>query len=197
MGNARSQPGFRSKAANRSLGHSLYRGVYADAPYPFLLLTPELEIIGANEAYLTATMRRADELVGRDMFDAFPDNPLVSDANGVRNLRGSLVKVRSAPQRDVMAIQRYDVIDRTGVWNLRYWRPINWAVRDDRGSVIALVHHVMDATGDILEDWLASVSSLATSDLVRRAEAASETSRTLREQVRRGLIIAKSRSRKK
>jgi hypothetical protein len=35
-------------------------------------------------------------------------------------------------------------------WEVRYWDPKNWPVFDDKGSIIALVHHVTDATAAVL-----------------------------------------------
>ena len=44
-----------------------------------------------NRAYLTATGRTREDLVGRDLFDAFPDNPADAGADGVRNLGANSV----------------------------------------------------------------------------------------------------------
>lgn len=160
----------------------IYRNVYSGAPTPFLLMTPEFEIIDANDAYLAATMRQRDSLAGRDMFQAFPDNPAVPGADGVANLKQSLTEARASGSRQVMKVQRYDVIDPEGQWKTRYWRPVNWPVLDKAGAVLALVHHVMDVTSEALVR-----ESFGTERLCRRADAACEESRLLHEQTRRGL----------
>jgi hypothetical protein len=141
-----SQCHFRTRNAKRRVAQEIYRQVYSGAPTPFLLMTPEFEIIDANDAYLAATMRQRASLAGCDMFEAFPDNPAVPDADGVANLRQSLTNARSSGSRQVMKVQRYDVINPEGQWETRYWRPVNWPVLDKAGTVLALVHHVMDAT---------------------------------------------------
>jgi hypothetical protein len=160
----------------------IYRNVYSGAPTPFLLMTPEFEIIDANDAYLAATMRQRDSLAGRDMFQAFPDNPAVPGADGVANLKQSLTKARASGSRQVMKVQRYDVIDPEGQWTKRYWRPVNWPVLDKSGTVLALVHHVMDVTSEALVR-----ESFGTEMLFRRADAACEESRLLREEARQRL----------
>lgn len=181
MTDSKSQPHFRTPAGGRRIAQRLYQGVYAGAPTPFLLMTPEFEIIDANQAYLTATMRRRDSVAGRDMFEAFPDNPDLTGASGVANLTQSLVRARSSGSREVMPVQRYDVIDPEGNWTLRYWRPVNWAVLDDNGSVVALVHHVTDVTAGTLAE-----KNLHAHDLLfKRARAACEDSLFLREDTRR------------
>ncbi|MGA3302189.1 MAG: hypothetical protein ABSC72_02755 [Methylovirgula sp.] len=48
-------------------------------------------------------------------------------------------------QLDVVGLQRYDLRQPDGTWAVRFWHPTNWAVVDDRGSLIALVHHVIEA----------------------------------------------------
>lgn len=183
MTTASAQRHFRTSDGKRRMAQLCYREVYSGAPTPFLLMTPEFEIIDANDAYLAATMRQRDSLAGLDMFEAFPDNPAIPGADGVANLRQSLSEARTSGSRHVMKVQRYDVVDPEGQWKTRYWRPVNWPVRDKAGTVLALVHHVMDVTSDALF----KESFEGTETLVRRAEAACEKSRLLREEARRGL----------
>ena len=184
MPDAKSSPHFRTRASKRRVAQQLYRGVYAGAPTPFLLMTPEFEIIDANDAYLAATMRQRDSVAGWDMFEAFPDNPYAPEAGGVANLRQSLERARSAGSRDVMPLQRYDVTDPDGNWTLRYWRPVNWPVLDTNGSVLALVHHVRDVTAKTLAE-----RSLQSDILFRRAQSAREESRLLKEETRRRIDL--------
>jgi len=47
---------------------------------------PDLMIITASEAYLPATIRKCEALIGRDVFEAILDNPDDPDATGTRNL---------------------------------------------------------------------------------------------------------------
>ena len=180
MTHAKSSPHFRTPAGERRVAQQLYRGVYAGAPTPFLLMTSEFEIIDANDAYLAATMRQRDSVAGRGMFEAFPDNPDAPEAGGVRNLRQSLDRALSAGSPDVMPLQRYDVTDPDGKWTLRYWSPVNWPVLDDNGSVLALVHHVTNVTAKTLAE-----RSLQSDILYRRAESAWEESKRVREEARR------------
>jgi PAS domain-containing protein len=70
-----------------------YAAVYRDFPIPVLLLTPEFVIADVNVAYLQVAGRTREELLGRNVFDAFPDNPADPDASGVRDLSASLARV--------------------------------------------------------------------------------------------------------
>lgn len=174
---------FRTRDAKRRIGEQIYRQVYSGAPMPFLIMTPEFEIVDANDAYLRATMRQRDSLAGLEMFQAFPDNPELAEADGVANLKQSLLAARSSGARQKMGVQRYDVTDPKGNWRTRYWRPVNWPVLDDKGSILALVHHVVDVTPDVL----AHEAVQSTDILFKRAEAACNQAHQLKEEVRRQL----------
>jgi PAS domain-containing protein len=52
-----------------------YAALFAATPSPCLILDPGLVIVDVNEAYLRATDRTRDDLVGQYPFDAFRDNP--------------------------------------------------------------------------------------------------------------------------
>lgn len=178
----------------------VYAAIFAEAPCPFLVLTPELEIVDGNPAYLSATGRSRDALVGRHMFDAFPDNPGDPLADGVCNLRRSFESALRFGTRQQMPLQRYDVQDPRGRWNLRYWTPANWAVMDD-GRPMALVHHVIDVTERAQAQMLApGVRHLG---LLERADWALHNARRLAAEVRqdmdrarRNAELARARSRR-
>ncbi|MFJ9942930.1 PP2C family protein-serine/threonine phosphatase [Streptomyces erythrochromogenes] len=125
-----------------------YRAVFHALPGAVALLTPDLVYLDVNEAYLSVSGRTREELVGLRLFDVFPDNPNDPEATGSHNLRASLERVVATGERDTMALQRYDVEDpeRPGVWQERYWSPVNVPVLASDGSVALLVHRVEEVT---------------------------------------------------
>ncbi|WP_149182297.1 SpoIIE family protein phosphatase [Streptomyces sp. TRM49041] len=125
-----------------------YEGVFQALPGAVLLLRPDLIIVDANEAYVLLSGRGRDQLVGRYLFDVFPDNPNDPRASGMRNLRASLQRVVDHRMRDSMALQRYDVEapDRPGVFEERYWSPVNAPVLGQDGRVALIVHRVEEVT---------------------------------------------------
>jgi len=127
-----------------------YAGLFAATPSPYLILTPDFVICDVNAAYLRATRRTREDLVGRNVFDAFPDNPDDPSADGVRNLRASLERALATGRADSMAIQKYDipVTDEAGRTRFeeRFWSPVNAPVLDRRGKPILLIHRVEDVT---------------------------------------------------
>lgn len=125
-----------------------YMAVYRQLPIPVLLLTPEFVIADANEAYLRVTGRAREDLVGRYVFDAFPDNPSDPDATGVRNLRASFGRVLSTGEPDAVALQKYDVEvpDSPGVFARRYWCPMSAPVFGLGGRVVLIACCVEEIT---------------------------------------------------
>jgi PAS domain-containing protein len=59
-----------------------FRAILEAAPGLYLILTPDLRIVAASNAYLDATFTKRDEIVGRHLFDVFSDNPEEHDATG-------------------------------------------------------------------------------------------------------------------
>ncbi|KPC70858.1 hypothetical protein ADL26_16740, partial [Thermoactinomyces vulgaris] len=70
-----------------------YAALFAATPSPYLVLGSDLVIVEVNQAYLAATNRTREDLIGRHIFDAFPSNPDDPEADGVRNLNASLHRV--------------------------------------------------------------------------------------------------------
>ncbi|MFD7989804.1 PP2C family protein-serine/threonine phosphatase [Kitasatospora indigofera] len=125
-----------------------YAAVFQALPGMVALLTPELVYADANEEFLRMSGRSREQVVGHYLFDVFPDNPNDPTATGARNLAASLKRVLESGERDAMALQRYDLESpkRPGVWEERYWSPVNEAVLGPDGRVALLVHRVEEVT---------------------------------------------------
>jgi two-component system sensor kinase FixL len=123
-----------------------YRALFAAAPGLYLVLTPDLTIAGASDAYLKTTMTEREAIVGRGLFDVFPDNPDEAGATGVTNLRSSLMRVARFKRADAMPIQKYDIRRPEGGFEERYWSPLNCPVLDHSGEVRWIIHRVEDVT---------------------------------------------------
>ncbi|MBS1830449.1 MAG: response regulator [Acidobacteria bacterium] len=136
------------KTAEAELRHrrKVIESLFDSLPGLFLVLDPDLKIAGASNAYLEATMTRREDLMGRGLFEVFPDNPNDPAATGVSNLRASLDRARATKAPDTMAIQKYDIRRPDGVFEERYWSPINAPVLGADGRLEYLIHRVEDVT---------------------------------------------------
>jgi PAS domain-containing protein len=126
-----------------------FRFAFEATPHPYLLLTPKLDIASANDAYLSVTMTRRNDIVGTGIFDVFPDNPADAAADGVRNLKASLVRVLDRGAADPMARQRYDIRRPDGLFEERWWQPINIPVFNGDRRLMGVLHHVEDVTAAV------------------------------------------------
>src|SRR6185436_13083080 len=122
-----------------------FRALFESAPALYLVLTPDLTIVAVSDAYAAATMTRRDEILGRGLFEVFPDNPDDPAATGVRNLRASLERVIQKRAPDSMAVQKYDIprpASEGGGFEERYWNPVNTPVLGKKGDLAYIIHRV-------------------------------------------------------
>ena len=126
-----------------------FRALFESVPGLYLALDPDLRIVAVSDAYAAATMTNREEILGRGVFDVFPDNPHEPASDGVRNLRASLRRVGTGRVQDVMPIQRYPVRrpeSEGGGFEERFWSPVNSPVLDADGELVYIIHRVEDVT---------------------------------------------------
>ncbi|CAM2881946.1 diguanylate cyclase [Legionella anisa] len=115
-------------------------------PDLYLILSPQLNIVGASDVYLKTMMVKREEILGRYLFDVIPDD---TSATRVKNLRYSLERVLKDKTCDAMAIQKYDVrrsASLDGDFEERYWRLLNCPVLDKENQVQYIIHRMEDIT---------------------------------------------------
>jgi len=126
-----------------------FQTLFESAPGLYLVLTPALTIVAVSDSYLRATLTKRGEILGRHLFDVFPDNPDDPTATGVSNLRASLNRVVQNRCSDAMAVQKYDIRrpeSDGGGFEERHWSPVNSPVLGAKGEVAYIIHHVEDVT---------------------------------------------------
>jgi len=126
-----------------------FQALFQSTPGLYLVLAPDFTIKAVTDAYLHATMTNREDILGRGVFDVFPDNPSDPSATGVRNLRTSLQRVLQDKTSDAMAVQKYDIRkpeSEGGGFEERYWSPVNSPVLGPTGEVLYIIHRVEDVT---------------------------------------------------
>jgi PAS domain-containing protein len=125
-----------------------YAAVFEKTPGLYLILDPSFTIVAANDAFCGATRRARDAIVGRPLFEAFPDDPADASASGVESLRASLLRVLKTRKPDRMAVQRHDMRPEAGTaYEERHWSQVNIPVMGPDGYVKWIIHSVEDVTG--------------------------------------------------
>ncbi|MDP1589786.1 MAG: histidine kinase dimerization/phospho-acceptor domain-containing protein, partial [Prosthecobacter sp.] len=136
------------EAVNAELSNSRaeLKSLFESLPGLYLVLTPELQIVAVSDAYLKATLTTREGILGRGLFEVFPDNPDDPAATGMSNLRASLDRVLQNAAPDTMAIQKYDVRRPDGEFEERYWSPVNSPVVGADQRVQYIIHRVEEVT---------------------------------------------------
>ncbi len=128
--------------------------LFESSPHPYLILRsdPDYTIVAVNDRYVDATGMPREAIVGRGLFDVFPDNPDDPCGSGAGDLRASLERVAHDRRPDTMGVQKYDIPrrDRGDDFQVNYWSPVNSPVFAADGQVAFIIHHVEDVTDFIL-----------------------------------------------
>mgnify|MGYP001065602326 FL=1 len=130
-----------------------FKTLFDAVPAQCLILSPDFVIVAVTNEYLRATMTQREEIIGRKLFDVFPDNPTDENSTGVYNLNASLQKVLEKKIPDSMPIQKYDIRRPSyqgGEFEIRYWFPTNLPILDENDEIRYIIHRVEDVTDFVL-----------------------------------------------
>lgn len=147
-----------------------FRTLFESTPGLYLVLAPDLRIAAVSDAYAEATMTKREEILGRGLFDVFPDNPDDPVADGVSNLRASLASVLRNRKTHTMAVQKYDIRRPDGTFEMRYWSPINKPVFDAHNEIVYIIHRVEDVTAFVELQNRERQKDKVTAELQRKVE---------------------------
>jgi PAS domain S-box-containing protein len=153
-----------------------FKQIFESLPGRYLILDRSFDIVAVSDAYLETTMTTRSGILGRNIFEVFPENP-EQPAGGVAKLRESLSFVRDKAQADTMLVTKYDIPRPEGGFEERYWSPVNTPVLGPRGEVLFIVHRVEDITEVVA---LEARGNEMERELLLRARAVEEVNARLR-----------------
>ncbi len=122
-----------------------YKLVFDCMPGMCLVLDPAFTILAQNIDHALATLSIAQNVIGMNLFEAFPDRD-DSGASGIAAVRKSLITVLKTCKPDVMPIIRYDVRGARGPFEARYWKITNHPLLDSNGYVRWILNRAEDVT---------------------------------------------------
>ncbi len=137
------------------LSPALFEAVFTHSPIGHYLLspTPEATILAVNDAFLKASGRTREELVGVSLFEAFPRNPDDPADTGETVLRRSLARVVATGQPDRLPAQRYPipVVLPNGEmgYEERFWTAVSTPVFGTDGAILCISHTTNDVTEQV------------------------------------------------
>ena len=131
-----------------------FRQIFDGLPGCYLLLAPDgprFTILGATDAYLRATMTQRAAIVGRGVFEVFPDNP-GDPTKAVDFARASFQRAVDERQPVVMGIRKHDIRrpeSEGGGFEERFWDAVNYPVLGSDGQVNSIILRVEDVTESV------------------------------------------------
>jgi len=126
-----------------------FKSLFDASPNPYMLLDRDLRYVAANTAYLRVTASTLDALLGRNIFDVFPNDPGDPGNAAARRLRESFLRVLAQRAPDILALIPYRVprqTERGLVAEHRYWSATHIPLLDGSGEVAYILQHTVDVT---------------------------------------------------
>ena len=143
----------KRKEAQLRESEQSYHALFAASPVPFIVFAPDppdFTITGANDAYFAATYSTREQIIGRKVFEVFPDDPTrdqtEENTQGPEILRKMLNGVLASRRPYSIPRTRYDLIDPSGRFEEHWWVAISAPVLDADGQVSAIIHQITDET---------------------------------------------------
>lgn len=123
------------------MGQVDYARVFDVLPSPFMVVDSELRYVAANRAYLETVDRTLPEILGKPLFELFP-NPSESG----ERLRASFDAVLATGRPDTLAYLPYPIPKNGGGFENRYWTAIHVPLLNNEGQVAFVMQNTVDVT---------------------------------------------------
>lgn len=160
-----------------------FEKIFEKSPNSYMLLDRELRYVAANQAYLELTQSTREDIIGRNIFDVFPDDPDDLNRNSRALLEASLERVFTTGQPDVLAWIRYKLPRKTSKGTElveRHWSATHTPILNENGEVQFLLQHVVD-----ISDISRQRNGPDQVGIIRRAQAVQEAHYNLQSEQRR------------
>ncbi|RFZ84981.1 PAS domain S-box protein [Mucilaginibacter terrenus] len=127
--------------------------IFRNLPQNILLLSPELIIIEASDAYLYTAHKTRTDMSGQHLFDVFPTYTQWLP-NVDQGIERSLREVISTGEAHELPVTRFDTPETVGAASLkeRYWKTTNKPVKDANGNLKYIIHLTEEVTEQVLRE---------------------------------------------
>ena len=131
-----------------------FRELFYSLPSPYMMLDKEMRFFDMNEAYLRVTHQDRDNLLGRHVFDAFPESPereAIFKGAFERALAGEANRLVRQP----FSIPRPE--SEGGGLREVWWTCHHMPIRDVAGNLCGMVQKAEDVTSEVKAERLRDV----------------------------------------
>ncbi|MBX5480702.1 MAG: response regulator [Myxococcaceae bacterium] len=126
-----------------------FETLFARSPNAYMVLDRELRFVAANEAWRRITGAKIEDLLGRPLFDALPDDPDDPRHAPARLLRASFERVLRDGVVDTLALIPWVAptdASQGARRAQRLWSATHTPLFDGRGQVAFILQHTVDVT---------------------------------------------------
>ena len=135
-----------------SINHEQLFQSLASAYIVFGVDDPTFTIVEENEAHADVAMVKRENVIGKPLFEVFPDTSEEYEQTGTSQLLESIRKVIKTGKTDVMPRLKYDIKDSRGKFTTKYWSVSHHPVFDDGHKVTAVYQATEDITDRIFTE---------------------------------------------
>ena len=132
------------------MGDTDLERIFNALPAQYAAYDLEWNIVAVTDALLRSLKRDREDVVGKNQFEAFPDDPDDATSSGNASMRGGFERVLAERVGHRLPVTRYDVAEADGTYRERYWLPFNEPVFDEAGDIVSIIHGVEEVTDSVL-----------------------------------------------
>jgi PAS domain S-box-containing protein len=128
-----------------------FQNIFETIPGMYLILAPDLSIVLVNGAFAAATMTKAEDIIGRNIFDVFPESTNTSEANSKTTITASFERVLKDKVSDKVDHLRFDVLDpgsKSKEFITKYWSVDSLPVLNKNSE---MVEYIVSSVEDVTE----------------------------------------------
>ena len=99
---------------------------------------PDFTVLGASDRYYKVAQTTPKKIIGKDLFDIFPDTSELAIKTGKGALQRSIEKCIKTKKPDSMGIIRYDIPRSDGGMVVRYWKAEHFPIIEEKDVIAVL-----------------------------------------------------------
>jgi PAS domain S-box-containing protein len=126
-----------------------YASIFKHTAIAMLVIAADegFTMIDVNDAYLTATNTKKEDIIGKSVFSVFPANPTDEVSKNIERTIYSFKQAITTKLPHTMSNYRYDIpIRGTNQFEERYWTTTNTPVLGENGQVLYFIHSPANVT---------------------------------------------------
>ncbi|WP_207435651.1 PAS domain-containing protein [Sabulibacter ruber] len=123
--------------------------LFVHIPEALVAIAPDYTVLEATDKYLGLVLRTREQLIGRNLLEAFPDSPSEEDSKNESLLRQSIDRTFREKKTIYFDVLRYDIARpeaEGGGYETRYWEASHTPVLDQEGNVKYIIRRTANVT---------------------------------------------------